>query len=122
MVRGFFMSAFHDGRREADRRRLDNRPSRFWYRTARWQRIAKGQIESEPLCRMCQAQGMIEPARICDHIHPHHDDPVRFWGGPFQSLCKVHHDSVKQAEESRGHVIGSGLDGRPLAPDHPWNR
>jgi hypothetical protein len=37
---------------------------------------------------------------VCDHVDPHRGDPVKFFDGPFQSLCKWHHDSVKQAIEN----------------------
>jgi hypothetical protein len=30
-------------------------------------------------------------------------DPVKFWAGPFQSLCHTHHSATKQREEKRGY-------------------
>jgi len=52
---------------------------------------------------------------VCDHIEPHRGNMVKFWNGPFQSLCKQCHDSVKQAFEKSGKVIKKiGLDGYPI--------
>lgn len=54
---------------------------------------------------MCLREGIIPPqiATVCDHVRPHRGDPVLFWGGPFQSLCKAHHDRDKQrAERGQG--------------------
>ena len=74
-------------------------PWRAWYKTARWLRIRAAQLLAEPLCRICLALGRVTPATVCDHVDPHRGDAVRFWGGPFQSLCASCHSSTKQAEE-----------------------
>lgn len=71
---------------------------------------------------MCLKQGRVEAATVCDHITPHKGDEGLFWDGPFQSLCKVHHDASKAFEEARGYVRGSDGRGNPLDPDHHWNR
>ena len=63
---------------------------------------------------MCLEQGDIVAATICDHVKPHKGDPDAFWGGPYQSLCKLHHDAAKQSEERGGHRIAIGTDGWPL--------
>ena len=39
-----------------------------------------------------------------------------------ESVCTEHHDGLIRREEARGYKIGSDVNGRPLAPDHPWNR
>ncbi len=57
-------------------------------------------------------------------------DPVRiaeaqrlFWSRKnWQPLCKHCHDSVKQRLEKSGRVAGCDASGRPLDPNHPWNR
>jgi hypothetical protein len=64
---------------------------------------------------MCERQGKIRLATICDHVEPHRGDEAKFWSGPFQSLCKPHHDSDKQALEKSGKVrIATGEDGWPV--------
>lgn len=70
------------------------------YNTARWQRLRKEQLRKEPLCAMCLPRCVA--ATICDHVQPHKGDLNKFWTGPFQSLCKPHHDSDKQRIEKGG--------------------
>jgi hypothetical protein len=59
------------------------------------------------------AGGRIEAATIVDHVDPHHGDPKKFWDtSMWQSCCKWHHDSVKQALEGlylRGRIPLSEL-------------
>lgn len=74
-------------------------PWRAWYGTARWLRLRAAQLRDAPLCRLCMDAGRVTPATVCDHVEPHRGDPVRFWGGPFQSLCASCHSGTKQAEE-----------------------
>lgn len=71
-----------------------------WYKTARWQAKREAQLRVEPLCRMYRAAGRLTSATICDYIERHGGDPVRFWTGPFQSLCMPCHSSEKQREEN----------------------
>jgi len=73
---------------------------RAWYTTARWRATRKQQLQREPLCAFCKAKGYVEVATVCDHIEPHRGDPVKFWRGPFQSLCQTCHSSDKQRIES----------------------
>lgn len=71
---------------------------------------------------MCKAQDRITIATVCDHIEQHHGDPIKFWSGPFQSLCKPHHDSTKQSIERKGFDSSVGEDGWPTDAKHPANR
>lgn len=88
------------------------------YKTPEWRRIRGEQLRIEPFCRMCADLGIVTPATVCDHVDPHRGDRVKFFGGPFQSLCKPHHDSTKKREEAAGKVIGCDADGWPLDPRH----
>lgn len=104
-------------RREAsaayDRRRKAESATRALYGTARWQAVRAHQLAAEPLCRMCLAEERVVAAVVCDHVEPHRGDVDRFWRGPFQSLCKPHHDSAKQREDlSAAGGGGSKLTGR----------
>ena len=87
-------------RRDYDKRR-DMQPWRKWYRTASWLAIAAAQLRIEPLCRFCKAKGRIIAATVCDHVERHNGDPVKFWNGPFQSLCASCHSGEKQRMEAR---------------------
>ena len=91
------------------------------YSSARWRRLRAAQLAAEPICRMCDERGAVTVATVCDHIEPHRGDLDKFWSGPFQSLCKPHHDSLKQREERQGYSEALGRDGWPLDPQHPAN-
>lgn len=91
------------------------REYRKWYKTARWRKIRQHQLAVEPLCRMCSQQGYVTVATVCDHITPHKGDEVLFFNGPFQSLCKLHHDGAKQSEERTGKAKPLiSVDGWPV--------
>lgn len=85
------------------------------YAEHRWRKLRAHQLRSEPTCRMCRARGHITLATICDHIEPHKGDLVKFWSGPFMSLCAEHHSSDKQRiENGRKPKPYIGLDGFPI--------
>ena len=71
------------------------------YKTARWQRIRRIQLATEPWCAECLSVGIYEPAVDVDHIEPHRGDYKKFFTGPYQSLCKACH-SRKTALEVNG--------------------
>jgi 5-methylcytosine-specific restriction protein A len=89
-------------------------------------------------CMKCKARGLLNsgtlrmdgtpetnPRRIglvVDHIVKHRGDPGLFWDRKnWQPLCHDDHDIRKQQEEHGRIVNGADINGRPLAPDHPWN-
>lgn len=98
-------------------REWETRPR--WYGTRRWRRIAAAQLLREPLCCMCLADGVVEPARVADHIEPHRGDEAKFWSGELQSLCLSHHNADKQAIEKGGRPRRQrvGPDGWPIGRD-----
>jgi 5-methylcytosine-specific restriction protein A len=87
---------------------------RAWYGTQRWRKLAKAHLASEPLCRMCLAEGLVQVARVCDHIQPHRGDEISFWSGPFQSLCSAHHDREKKDMEAGRGPRDVASDGWPV--------
>lgn len=82
---------------------------RHWYWTARWKRLRAKQLAEHPLCEICKKAGRVTAATVCDHVEPHHGNEVKFWSGPFQSLCDAEpwrcHSSVKQREEQASNVM-----------------
>lgn len=121
-----------------DRRSAEALEYRRLYNTTRWRRIRAAQLRAEPLCRMCEVRGIINDGSrhndgrpqedqrrrflVCDHVERHGGDEVKFFEGPFQTLCPDDHDIVKQQIENRGFIAGADLAGRPIDPAHPWNR
>lgn len=112
------------GKRERDKRhdakRTAEKPWRQWYKTKDWRRKAYHQLQAEPWCRMCAAQGKRTKAAIADHVERHAGDRTKFFRGRLQSLCRHHHDSVKQSME-RGAKAGCDEHGMPTDVNHPWS-
>lgn len=87
---------------------------RVWYTHARWRKLRARQLFAEPLCAFCDAKGLTVEATIVDHVEPHKGDRVKFWAGPFRSLCKPCHDSTAKLEQSGRKSVAIGLDGWPV--------
>ena len=87
-----------------------------WYGTARWKRRRKEQLEREPLCWMCERDGLgPKAASVADHDPPHKGDETIFWTGRLRSVCKRHHDSDSQRRDNGGKPKPvTGLDGWPI--------
>jgi 5-methylcytosine-specific restriction protein A len=65
----------------------------------RWQKVRLLFLQQHPLCVLCEAEHMVEPATDVDHIQPHRGDYALFWDeSNWQPLCKRHH-SEKTAKE-----------------------
>lgn len=112
------MAAKGAAQRAGDRRhdaKRSSREYRAWYKSSAWRKIRAAHLAIEPVCRMCCANSILNdggrkvdgspepnPHRrglIVDHEQPHRGDPVLFFRGPFQALCRDHHDRVKQRAE-----------------------
>jgi 5-methylcytosine-specific restriction endonuclease McrA len=62
-------------------------------------------------------------AAVVNHKKPHKGDEVLFFDlDNTEAVCKSCHDALIQKEEARGYTIGSDINGRPVDPQHPWNR
>ena len=96
----------------------------------RWRALRGRFLSEHPTCRMCEAQGRTEPARVVDHVRPWRSGATEqeqerlFWDvSNLQGLCQTDHDASKQAQEKNGHLRGSDLQGYPLdKAAHPWFR
>lgn len=91
------------------------------YWTSRWRAIRAAQLKAEPWCRFCTQAGERVRATVCDHVDRHNGDPVKFWSGPFQSLCEPHHNASKQRAERRGYSGAVDESGWPIDERHPAN-
>ncbi|WP_318761858.1 HNH endonuclease [Aminobacter niigataensis] len=85
------------------------------YKTARWQRIREYQLAMQPLCERCLTMEVVEPATVVHHANGgHKGDEEKFWSGPFESLCKPHHDSDGKREDLGQTVVRFDANGWPM--------
>ncbi|MBN8978024.1 MAG: HNH endonuclease [Rhizobiales bacterium] len=112
-------------RRDRDALRRERSPHRKLYDLAIWRGrdgLRQQQLARQPLCERCLSQGKTTPATTVNHRKPHKGDWSLFVDpANHESACKEHHDSTIKAEENRGYVIGTDVNGRPIDPNHPWN-
>lgn len=59
-------------------------------------------IASEPLCRMCAAEGKLVSATEVDHIQPLAQGGAQFDPANLQSLCRRHHAGKTWREKKFG--------------------
>lgn len=91
------------------------------YNCTRWRKLRAEQLRKFPLCAYCLKLGKATEATVCDHVIPHRGDIVKFWKGPFSSLCSPCHNRAKKLEEGGKGVIGGDTQGNPIDPNHHWN-
>src|SRR5690242_18905492 len=66
----------------------------------RWQQARLRFLQHNPLCVMCERDGLVTAADVVDHVTPHRGDQALFWDeANWQALCAHHHSSDKQREE-----------------------
>jgi 5-methylcytosine-specific restriction enzyme A len=95
-------------------------PRKTWYSLQIWKNIRRHQLQAEPLCSLCLADGKVEPATVVDHIEPHGGDYTKFIRGKLRSLCKPHHDGLQPGFKHKGYSNEIGVDGYPTDPAHPF--
>ena len=85
---------------------------------AAWRKLRASVLRGEPLCRHCQARGLIVVATEVDHRNGPSDNRLE----SLQPLCKPCHS--KQTMRDMGHNVYPGCDanGMPIDPSHPWNK
>ena len=68
----------------------------------KWQKAREQFLRENPLCVMCEAEGLVVVATVVDHKVPHRGDQKLFWRrSNWQPLCATHHSRDKQREEAR---------------------
>jgi 5-methylcytosine-specific restriction endonuclease McrA len=86
--------------RQQRQRRMKVEHWQGWYHTRRWAHLRWSVLVRDLFtCQICGQLEADTSRLVCDHVEPHRGDAGRFWAGPFQTLCKSCHDSVKQREE-----------------------
>ncbi len=86
-------------------------------------------LARQPWCERCQAEGRGRvPATDLNHRKPFRlpdgGRDWKLWGDPknHEALCRTCHQAHGARTDRDASPLGSGGDGRPLDPAHPWNR
>ncbi len=90
-----------ESRRRYDDERREREPWRKWYGLQRWKRLRRAELERQPNCERCDAEGVLTEATVVNHRDPHRGDEAKFWAGPFECVCDWHHNAIIQSEEKR---------------------
>lgn len=92
----------------------DEREWRKWYSLAKWKRLREAVLTAQPLCERCLVSEIVTEATVVHHAVPHRGDWEKFWAGPFEALCKPHHDSHGQLEDHGKKTIQFDASGWPI--------
>lgn len=74
-----------------------------FYNSQIWRTVRAALLRSNPLCRLCEARGLLVAARVVDHIIPIKDGGARFETSNLQGLCVSCHNA-KTARETSGRA------------------
>jgi 5-methylcytosine-specific restriction enzyme A len=72
-------------------KKTESRTMDSFYHTARWTKESRRFRIANPVCKLCQEEGLINPSQVTDHIIPKEicGDP---WDkNNWQALCYRHH-------------------------------
>lgn len=86
--------------------------------TGAWRRLRADVLADEPLCRDCNARGILTPATDVDHIH---NDPSDNRRESLQSLCASCHARKTARDHGKNVAMGCDEGGWPADPSHAWN-
>lgn len=68
--------------------------------SAQWDRASRLFRLHNPLCKGCEAVGLVTPSEVTDHVEPHKGDQAKFWNkAMWQGACNWHHVVIKQKLE-----------------------
>ena len=78
---------------------------------ARWDKTSKAFLRDHPLCRGCEAEGLVEASTLTAHVIPNTQGTPRFWDSAWwQPSYDWHHNAVKQLLERRYDAGEIGAD------------
>jgi 5-methylcytosine-specific restriction endonuclease McrA len=73
-----------------------------FYNSTPWRKFARVYKDRNPLCVVCERQGLIEPAKVADHIIPINKGGEKFNEKNIQSLCESCHNRKSATERGMG--------------------
>jgi 5-methylcytosine-specific restriction endonuclease McrA len=103
---------------------------RALYNHPAWQPLRKavflrdGYVCQWPGCgKPLIGKGNAPDAPVAHHKRDHKGDLKLFLDKQnIMATCKECHDGAIQRATHRGYIAGHDENGRPIDPDHPWNR
>lgn len=116
------------GARSPSNRTSGRRPVPWenWYSRPDWRRLRKAVLAARPLCESCR----LARSEHVDHVRAHRGNEALFLDpANLRAVCRSCHSSKTILRDggfgrapSDRPLAGTGADGRPLDPEHPWNR
>jgi len=90
----------HEHLNKQKRNYAREKPSNPFYGTARWKKLRAWYRARNPLCEMCQAEGVITQTQLVDHLIPIEEggDPMAI--SNLQALCKQCHAFKHSGKEN----------------------
>jgi 5-methylcytosine-specific restriction endonuclease McrA len=73
-----------------------------FYNSWPWRKLRKRFIETNPNCKKCEDEGVVNEGKYIDHIQRIEDGGDKTDENNLQTLCKYHHDS-KSGKEAHGY-------------------
>ena len=73
-----------------------------FYQSTRWRALRATVLREQPLCRLCHEQGVLQAAKVVDHITPIKQGGARFDRSNLQSLCVSCHNAKTAKERTSG--------------------
>ncbi|OOR96996.1 HNH endonuclease [Haemophilus paracuniculus] len=74
----------------------------------KWSKYRSGYLKQNPLCVMCLAKGIYEPATVIDHIKPVENgqaDPLFWTMSNHQALCRNCHSYKTREIDKKGFGV-----------------
>lgn len=84
-----------------------------------WRTLRASVLREHPLCEHCLDDGTTELATDVDHRD---NDPTNNHRDNLSALCHACHARKTNADMGRRVAYGCDAHGRPLDPNHHWNR
>lgn len=88
----------------------------YIYKTKKWVTLREYKLRLNPLCEHCEKRGVVEPAKMVDHIVEISDGGEIYDLSNLQSLCYSCH-AIKTAQEARRRKKKAKSNGFGLLSD-----
>ena len=77
-----------------------------FYQSAAWRALRAALLRAHPLCRLCEARGLLVAAKVVDHIIPIKDGGARYDISGMQCVCIKCHNAKSARETAKRRAAG----------------